>query len=563
MAATSAKNLLLSPILGVAKIMEDTIDSVRQITEKVRTGENTYLSNNFRPVTEEVTNLKMTVLVGQMPKDLRGAFLRNGPNPVYTPKGLYHWFDGDGMVHSVRLNGSKAPATYTNHQIQTRKLAYEKKTGGADWLGVGDMKGPLGLIKMGLFQVRQVLGDVELKEILEQPPDGVANTSIKYHAGKLMACSEMFYPTTLSMNSNTGELSTIGTYYFNEELKHHWTAHPKIDPVTNEMMSFCYNIDKAPYANYTVVNENGVIVKTLDLHLSKPIMMHDFSITTNYTIFMDLPLVFDPSNMAKRLDGGAFVFKPDEVARFGVLPRHATSTDEMVWFTVKPCAVFHVINSYEMIVKSDAGEDHLIIVLHACRFTEIDLSNIDITDGDLKNYNEVYQWKLNMTTGQVDLEEPLVKRPIGKEDECCLSGDFPQINGDLVGQKHRYCYLSRFSPEHNTKFDGIIKVDCEKGIIVDEFVYGDNERGGEIVFVEKENAISEDDGYLLGFVHNEKTDVSTFWVVDALTMTTVCICKMPKRVPFGMHATFLTEKQLTQVEKTAANQASSKRMSRL
>ena len=535
-------NILLSPLLGITKLVEDTLDTVRQVTEKIRTGDNPYLSDNFKPVTQQVSNLPLRTVFGQLPADLQGVYLRNGPNPVYNSKGLYHWFDGDGMIHAVRIRGSSSTATYSNHQIQTRKLAYETTKGEADWLGVGDMKGPLGLLKMGLFQARMLLGDTALHHILSQPPDGVANTSVKYHAGKLLAISEMYYPTALSIQEDTGTVATVGTYFFNDKLQHHWTAHPKTCPVTGEMMSFCYNIAPTkPTLNYTLVNPEGVLTSTIDIELPHPIMMHDFSITTHYSIFLDLPLQFDPSNMAKRLDGGAFVYKNKKAARFGVLPRHAASSDEMVWFSVQACAIFHVINSYE--TRDSVSGDEKIIV-QACRFTDIDLSNIDKTKEELKHYNELWMYQLNVTTGQVEIEEPLVARPRSAPDVTYIGGDFPAMNPAVVGRPHTYCYISRFSPEHNTKFDGIVKINCATRAVVGTLVYGGLKRGGEVVFVAKDNGCREDDGYLVGYVHDENTNVSEFYVVDASTMCTVCICELPKRVPFGMHGTFLSEKEL-------------------
>ena len=209
MTTTLTLDFLLLPVLGVTKLMENSLDATRSMTEKLRTGENPYLQHNFGPVSDEMMNVPLNVLVGKIPNDLRGAFLRNGPNPKHTPKGLYHWFDGDGMIHSVRLRGSHGDATYTNHQIRTRKLKYEDERGFSDWLKVGDMKGPLGLMKMGLFNARSYLGDTRLRSLLSQLPDGVANTSIKLHAGKLMACSEMYYPTTLRLR----EVSELYNYF--------------------------------------------------------------------------------------------------------------------------------------------------------------------------------------------------------------------------------------------------------------------------------------------------------------------------------------------------------------
>ena len=332
------------------------------------------------------------------------------------------------------------------------------------------------------------------------------------------------------------------------------------------MMTFCYNIDKQPFLNYTVVNKDGHIIRTLDLLLPKPIMMHDFSITPNYTIFMDLPLQFTPENMAKKMNGGAFAFDSTAPARFGILPRHATKAEEMIWFDVRCCSVFHVVNSYETLVfQSSTGIMEKVVVVQGCRFQKIDLFNMSVEGEAEKDYNELYEWRLNMETGQVDYEGPIVKsteeevEEVEEEEEeeeeedneiSTCSGDFPIINPKYLGREQRYCWLSRFSPENNAKFDGIIKIDCLNGKIMNTFVYGKNKRGGELQFVSKDNAREEDDGYLVGFVHDDVTGSSTFWIIDALTMnpTPLCILEMPRRVPYGFHSLYVTEKELIDAE---------------
>ena len=80
-----------------------------------------YLAGNFGPVTEEITSTTLEVL-GEIPKDLRGRYLRNGANPlgpVDTSK--HHWFGGQGMVHGVRLDGGKAD-WYRNRRVRTANM---------------------------------------------------------------------------------------------------------------------------------------------------------------------------------------------------------------------------------------------------------------------------------------------------------------------------------------------------------------------------------------------------------------------------------------------------------
>ena len=66
-----------------------------------RTSPNPYLAGNMAPVTDEVTAFDLEV-TGEIPVELEGRWLRNGPNPVGgVDVASHHWFLGAGMVHGA------------------------------------------------------------------------------------------------------------------------------------------------------------------------------------------------------------------------------------------------------------------------------------------------------------------------------------------------------------------------------------------------------------------------------------------------------------------------------
>ena len=82
------------------------------------TVENTYLNDGYAPVREEVTALDLEV-TGELPLELNGRWLRNGPNPVgEVDPASHHWFRGDGMVHGVRLREGAAE-WYRNRWVRS------------------------------------------------------------------------------------------------------------------------------------------------------------------------------------------------------------------------------------------------------------------------------------------------------------------------------------------------------------------------------------------------------------------------------------------------------------
>jgi hypothetical protein len=63
--------------------------STSESTSTTGTGTNQYLAGNYAPVTEEITALDLPV-EGELPVELNGRYLRNGPNPASEVDGATH-----------------------------------------------------------------------------------------------------------------------------------------------------------------------------------------------------------------------------------------------------------------------------------------------------------------------------------------------------------------------------------------------------------------------------------------------------------------------------------------
>lgn len=60
-----------------------------------------------------------------------------------------------------------------------------------------------------------------------------------------------------------------------------------------EMFAFGYS-NKPPYVTYRVISKDGFMNDPVIITIPEPIMMHDFAVTENYAIIMDLPMYFRP-----------------------------------------------------------------------------------------------------------------------------------------------------------------------------------------------------------------------------------------------------------------------------
>ncbi len=449
-----------------------------------------FLQGNFAPVQEEITADNLQV-IGTLPSEMDGMFVRNGPNPQFPPLGNYHWFFGDGMLHGVRVQGGKA--SYRNRYVRTARWQEEHAAGRA------------------------------LYDTLMAPPEkrNRANTALVWHAGRLLALYEGGPPYRITVP----ELDTLGLYTFDGKLAHPFTAHPKVDPATGELLCFGYSVMTQPYLQYSVINAPGDIVSTTPIALPRPIMMHDFAITPRYTLFMDLPMVFTMK------EGLRLTFAPKLGARIGILPRHATG-DEIKWFETSPCWVFHTLNAYE-----DGDE----VVLLACRskqYPEVigfaPRMPAPPTDGKASaatNAPFLYHWRCNLKTGRAT-EGPL--------DD--ISTEFPRVNEALTGKRTRFGYCGRSG---GVMFDGLIRYDLDQGTS-EHHAYGQGRMGGEGVFVPRPDATGEDDGWLVTYVHDAASGKSELVVVETHDFRAPPVARvlLPVRVPYGFHGTWITSAEL-------------------
>ena len=446
-----------------------------------------YMQGNFAPVQTEHTAADLEV-TGQVPADLEGRLLRNGPNPVgHVDMKSHHWFLGDGMVHGIRLAGGEAH-WYRNRYVGSAAIARE------------------------------------LGRTFPEPvtAEGGPNTNVIGHNGRTYAIVEAgTKPVEL-----TYELETVGTNGFEHSLLNGYTAHPKYDPLTGEMHAIAYSpaelLDKV---QYVVVGPDGSVTKTIPVTVPGMPMIHDMGLTQKYAVVLDLPVAVD---LELALGGSSFPVRwfDDYDARIGLLPRTVTTGEEadaeIIWCSIDPCFAFHPLNSYD----TPDGK----VVIDICRYDK--LFDADRNGPFRDSLPQLERWTVNPATNSVS-------RDIIDE----RFQEFPRVAGVALNAPHRFGYTTSVGDsESQWAFGETIKHDLTNRTS-EVHDHGATRQAGEPVFVSRADSSGEDDGWILTMVYDAATDKSDLVILDAADITSdpVATVHLPTRVPNGFHGNWVRD----------------------
>lgn len=481
----------------------------------------------FSPVENEVDLVSLTI-EGKLPEYLiGGAYLRVGPNvgKIHLDQ-PYHWFDGDGFIFRLFFNSSST-ASLRSRWLSTWYLVNATRRDGKMTNVLGTLRHPW---KTLAFLLRQVS---------RNPRVTAANTALLEWRNRFFA----LYEGALPFEFNPMTLESIGPFSFGGQLTTSFTAHPRIDPETQELIFFGYIPPITGKLHYYVANSTSSLsVKgsvAFDHPKYLPRSVHDFAITKRRSLWLDFPLYMSPLHP---LQGKEFIlFHPEGNSYMGWHDRH--SPESVQWVPIKPGYAFHFAAAW------DENDDESVVV--GCRSRHV-AGGLWESDPPHNNRNGtlndistpyLYRWRLNRSSRNVS-EGPLLDSQ-GKGIAC----EFPSSHPDKTGTKVRYIYASHFQKNENGKADvgsmaGIVKYDLE---LEKETLFsfgGHHLHGGEPFFFPNPSQKQEDDGSLLVFVYDDQKETSKVLVIDALTMKQVTSIPLNTRVPMGFHTLFVPKSSL-------------------
>lgn len=462
--------------------------------------DNPFLNFPYGPIQMECEASNL-VVEGEIPPELNGSLYRNGPNQRFSPRGDYHLFAGDGMVHAFHIKDGQA--SYKNRWVRTAKWNIEDKEGRAV------------INAMNPFDCEPEYSDFVLVD-----KEGLANTAIVWHAGRLLALEEGHQPYEIDPVT----LESIGSWTYRGKLHTAMTAHPKIDPATGEMVFFAY-MATGPFASDAMlhkVNPEGVLTQSIHIPTPYSSMIHDFVVTENYILIPVFPI---SGSLERAMEGGApFAWEPDKGVHIGVLPRNATTADEIQWLEMDMAFVFHFMNGFDKdgVITVDCSQ-----FTHAPLFPTLDGSSM----GKAQPY--LNRWTIDMNADQPRVEFERI-------DE--FESEFPQCDPRYQGKEYRHGWytspdgeLASDMEDSDSYYNTLGRFDHESDV-VDRYSFGQSNTS-EALFVPKSEDAPEGEGYLLAVTTSFETHTSSLCILDAMNLAKGPLAKihLSHCVPAGFH----------------------------
>jgi carotenoid cleavage dioxygenase-like enzyme len=441
---------------------------------------------------------------GDIPTDIEGTFYRVQCDFAFRPP-ENEWmtgFNGDGHVSAFRFaNGS---VDFKSRYVKTERLMAERRARKRLW---------------GVYR-NHLTDDPSVANI----DRGAANTHIYWHGGKMLVLKEDALPYHIDPYS----LETLGRWDFHGK----WTAasmsaHPKIDPMTGDMIAYSYQAKgdlSKDIAVYTI-NPQGHIVNEVWFESPYLGIIHDIAITQKHIL---IPVISRTSSL-ERLQSGEPMWEWDGSlpTMVGVLPRDGDARD-VRWFQGPARNTLHFLNATD--------RDNTITM------------ELPVSDEE-RSPSQIKRWTFNMNSRN---------DRFGEEVVSVSNGVLARMDDRYLSLPYRYGYVGHrdtsmpYDTERGGNMAGRVtncyqRFDLE-GTPVSTFFVGETQSLQECGFVPRKGSTEEGNGYLMGVASNYAEMASELHIVDAQRMEegAVAVVKLPFRLRGGTHVNWFSAAEIAE-----------------
>jgi carotenoid cleavage dioxygenase-like enzyme len=460
---------------------------------------------------------------GQIPKDMNGTFFRVGADWLYPPRFKDDAIlNADGYISAFRFQNGIVH--YKGRYVRTKRLEADRA---AHRQLYGYYRNPYS-------------DDPSIKDPDHPNLRTVSNTSPIVHAGKLFTLKEDGLPHHIDPVT----LETHGAWDFDGAWKSQtFTAHPKIDPVSGEMVAFGYEATGLATDDlfiYTIDN-TGKVARETRVKVPYVSIIHDMALTQKHVLIPFGGYVTGLDRLkAGKIHWGWDQTKPSYI---GVLARDGDGKD-IRWFKGPERCMMHTFNAHTVGSK---------IILYAPFWESNFFPFFPPVDGSPWNPAKAKAFVRKIT---LDLkskkdtwtEEVLWPFPVN---------DLGRVDTRFMSLEQRYGFTGYTDPDkpfdqaRAGNLQGRItncygRFDFTTGKLNTYFA-GNTHSLQECCFVPRAGSKEEGDGYLIGCASNYAESRSELIIADARNLEAGDIARviLPFRSTAQVHGLWASAEELT------------------
>jgi len=456
---------------------------------------------------------------GVIPPELDGAFFRVQPDPQFPPRlGDDISFNGDGMITRFHIHDGQVDIR--QRWAHTNKWKLENAAG----------KALFGAYRNPLTDDPSVKGEIR----------GTANTNAFIYAGKLWAMKE----DSPALTMDPATMETFGFEKFGGKMTGQtFTAHPKIDPATGNMVAIGYAASGlcTDDVTYYEVNPQGELVREVWFKVPYYCMMHDFGVTQDYLVLHIVPSIGSWERLEKGLPH--FGFDTTLPVYLGIIPRRDdTKQEDIRWFKRDNCFASHVMNAFQdgtkVSIDVPEAENNMFPFfpdLHGAPFNP------------QQAMSKLTRWTVDLASNSEDFDSV--------ERLTETAGEFPRIDDRMTGLPYRYGWFLEMDPKRPVELKG----GSAGGFLMNCLCLIDHEAKKEQhwwcgpvsslqepAFIPRSKDAPEGDGWIVMVCNRLADHKSDLLIFDALNIEKgpVATVHIPFALRFGLHGNWANADQI-------------------
>lgn len=453
-----------------------------------------------KPLRTESNVEGLELVEGHLPPELQGTWYRGGADRQYPPMtGDDIFIDGEGMVHMVRFEDGHV--TYRSRWVETPRFKLQKEHRRS---------------LFGLYRNRYTADP-----LAEGTSPGTANTSMLYHAGKLMVLKEDDLPFEIDPDTlETGDKTDLGGQVSAVSL----SAHPKVDWVTGELLTYSFQArgdSTRDFAIY-IFDADGAKVNEVWFEAPWPGVVHDFAVTETHIVVPFFPLV-TPDVEELKAGKSFYEWHDDKPTMVAVLPRYG-SAEDIRWFTGPTTSAGHMLNAV-----TEGSKVHLDV----CLYNGNCFPFFKSPDG--REFPPVPPILTRMTFDLSRNDDGYETRPI-----MPIPCEMPRTDDRWQGRDYSHGWVLIRDPETNSSTIGHVNV---KTGAVEMWKHGQAISCQEPQFVPRAPDSKEGEGWILSILNRLDAGHSEIAVFDALEIGKGPIARLhlPVRIRSTFHGVWVPE----------------------